>query len=139
MAPLVVAVPNLASAQAALGGDLWFHQDVPRHRTHFTPAGITALLERRGLRVERIRHLLVEQNPLGMWQTMLNRLTSERDFAFRALKRDLGEAPRSRRTADAAITAVAGPLLAPVAVVAELGAGLARRGGSIVVQARAVG
>ena len=51
-----------------------------------------ALLERTGFEPERVRHLLVEQNPLGMWQTLLNRLTRERDFAFRLLKRDLGPA-----------------------------------------------
>jgi SAM-dependent methyltransferase len=134
---LVVAVPNLASWQARLGGDRWFHQDVPRHRMHLTPAGATALLERSGFRVERVRHLLVEQNPLGMWQTMLNRLTGERDFAFRALKRDLGPARAGRRARDWAVTLIAGPVLAPVAVAAELAAGICRRGGSIVVQARA--
>jgi SAM-dependent methyltransferase len=133
---IVVAVPNLASWQASLGGDRWFHQDVPRHRTHLTPAGVGALLERTGYRVERVRHVLVEQNPLGMWQTMLNRLTVARDFAFRALKRDLTDADRPTRTRDALVTAIAGPLLAPVAVVAELVAGLARRGGSIVVEAK---
>ena len=63
----------------------------------------------------------------------------ERDFAFRALKRDLGPARAARRARDLAVTAVAGPLLAPVAVAAELAAGLARRGGSIVVEARAAG
>ena len=85
----------------------------------------------------RVRHLLIEQNPLGMWQTLLNRLTVERDFAFRLLKRDLGEARAGRPgLLDLAVTAVAGPLLAPVAVLAELAAGLARRGGSIVVEAR---
>ena len=36
---LVVAVPNLASVQARIGGDRWFHQDVPRHRIHLTAAG----------------------------------------------------------------------------------------------------
>ncbi len=133
---LVVAVPNLASAQARIGGDRWFHQDVPRHRTHLTAAGASALLERTGYRPVAVRHLLIEQNPLGMWQTLLNRLTVERDFAFRLLKRDLGEASRSTRLLDLAVTAVAGPLLAPVAVLAELAAGLARRGGSIVVEAR---
>jgi SAM-dependent methyltransferase len=134
---LVVAVPNLASVQARIGGDRWFHQDVPRHRIHLTPAGASALLERSGYRVERVRHLLVEQNPLGMWQTLLNRLTGERDFAFRLLKRDLGEASRAARIRDLAITLIAGPLLVPVAVLAELIAGLARRGGSIVIEARA--
>ena len=44
-----------------------------------------------------MRHLLIEQNPLGMWQTLLNRLTAERDFAFRLLKRDLGERRAGRR------------------------------------------
>jgi SAM-dependent methyltransferase len=133
---LVLAVPNIASCQARLGGDRWFHQDVPRHRIHLTPAGAAALLGRSGYAVERVRHLLIEQNPLGMWQTLLNRLTASRDFAFRSLKRDLGPADRATRPRDLAVTAIAGPLLAPVAVLAELAAGTAHRGGSIVVQAR---
>ncbi len=134
---LIVAVPNLASTQARIGGDRWFHQDVPRHRVHLTPAGATALLARTGFATSRIRHLLIEQNPLGMWQTLLNRLTSERDFAFRLLKRDLAETSRGRRWRDLAVTAIAGPLLVPVAVLAELAAGLARRGGSIVIEGTA--
>ena len=72
---VVVACPNLASLQARIGGDRWFHQDVPRHRTHFTATGLRLLLERSGFRLERVSHLLVEQNPLGMWQTLLNRIT----------------------------------------------------------------
>jgi SAM-dependent methyltransferase len=133
---LIVAVPDLASLQAAIGGDRWFHQDVPRHRTHFTRDGLVRLLERCELRVVRVRHLLVEQNPLGMWQTLLNRLTGERDFAFRLIKRDLGGVPRLAILRDLAITAVAGPLLVPVALGLELGAGLAGRGGSMVVEAQ---
>ena len=130
---VVVACPNLASLQARIGGDRWFHQDVPRHRTHFTAAGLRLLLERSGFRLERMAHLLVEQNPLGMWQTLLNRLTRERDVAFRALKRDLGREPGVAR--DLALTTVAGPLLAPVALVLELAAGAAGRGGSVVALA----
>jgi SAM-dependent methyltransferase len=133
---LVVAVPNLASLQARIGGDRWFHQDVPRHRVHLTPAGATALLTRAGFATARIRHLLIEQNPLGMWQTLLNRLTSERDYAFRLLKRDLPESGGTARRRDLAVTVVAGPLLAPVAALAELAAGIARRGGSIVIEGR---
>ena len=44
-----------------------------------------------------------------------------------------------QRARDLAVTAFGGALLAPAAVVAELAAGIARRGGSIVVNARAVG
>ena len=130
---LVVACPNLASLQARIGGDRWFHQDVPRHRTHFTAAGLRMLLERSGFRLQRMAHLLVEQNPFGMWQTLLNQLTHERDVVFRALKRDLGRGPGVGR--DLALAAVAGPLLAPIAVAIELVAGLAGRGGSVVALA----
>lgn len=133
----VVAVPNLASLQARLGGDLWFHQDVPRHRTHFTPAGLRALHERCGLRVGRVSQLLVEQNPLGMWQTLLNRLTRERDFAFRMLKRDLSPGGVGVWGRDLAVTLLAGAPLVPVAVALELTAGLAGRGGSLVLEAQA--
>jgi hypothetical protein len=54
--------------------------------------------------------------------------------AFRALKRDLGREPGMGR--DLALTAIAGPLLAPVAVALELVAGLASRGGSVVAVAK---
>jgi SAM-dependent methyltransferase len=132
---VVVACPNLGSLQARIGGDAWFHQDVPRHRTHFTALGLRLLLERTGFRIERVRHLLIEQNPLGMWQTLLNRLTRERDVAFRFIKRDLGQAGRGDRRRDLVVTAIAGPLLAPVALGLELAAGLRRRGGTMVIEA----
>lgn len=131
---VVVAVPNLAGLQARLGGDRWFHQDVPRHRTHFTPVGLTALLERSGYRVQRTRHLLIEQNPLGMWQTLLNRITGERDFAFRLTKRDLAGVGVGSRARDLAVTAIAGLPLVGVALALELAAGLGGHGGSMVAQ-----
>jgi SAM-dependent methyltransferase len=136
---LVVAVPNLGGLQARIGGDRWFHQDVPRHRTHFTPRGATALLERSGFEVSRVSQVLAEQNPLGMWQTLLNRLTTERDFAFRLLKGDLDAVSRATRARDLIVTVLAGALLAPIAVGLELGAGLAGRGGSMVLEASARG
>jgi SAM-dependent methyltransferase len=135
---VVVACPDLASLQARIGGDRWFHQDVPRHRTHFTSRGLRLLLKRSGFRVQRVSHLLIEQNPLGMWQTLLNRLTRERDFAFRFIKRDLAGISRRDRRRDLALTALVGPFLAPVAVLLELGAGLTGRGGTMVLEAVAV-
>lgn len=131
----VIAVPNLASFQAKLAGDAWFHQDVPRHRTHFTVAGLRRLLERSGFEVRRVSHVLVEQNTLGMWQSLLNRATTERNVAFRALKQDLGSVSASTRRRDLAVTLGLGAPLAPLAAVLELAAGLARRGGTVVVDA----
>jgi SAM-dependent methyltransferase len=135
---LIVAVPNLASLQARIGGDRWFHQDVPRHLTHLTPGGLTVLLERSGFGRPRVTHLLVEQNPLGMWQTLLNRVTSERNVAFRLLKRDFSMRG-GRAKLDVALTIALALPLALVAPLLELGAGLARRGGTIVAVATPAG
>jgi SAM-dependent methyltransferase len=130
---LVVACPNLSSLQARIAGDRWFHQDVPRHRVHFTAGGLATLVERAGFAVERLSHLLIEQNPLGMWLALLNRLTAERDLAFRLLKSGPAGEHRAR---DVLVTLLLGLPLAAIAVPLELLAGLARRGGSVVLVAR---
>lgn len=133
---IVLAVPNRASLQAWIGGDRWFHQDVPRHITHFTPEGVERLLERSGFESPVISHLLVEHNFLGMWQTLLNHLTGERNVLFRSLKRDAGNPGWARRGRDLAISVLAGVLLLAPAIVLELAAGIARHGGTIVAVAR---
>jgi len=127
---LLVGVPNLASVQARIGGERWYHLDVPRHRMHFTAAGLEALLRRCGFGVLRTHHVLLEHNPFGMWQSLLNRLTRHPSYLYNALKRN---APL--RSADAAITALGLPLL-PLAAAVELIGGLAGRGGTVAVLAR---
>jgi SAM-dependent methyltransferase len=127
---LVVGVPNLASVQARVGGRRWYHLDLPRHRTHFTPAGLRALLDASGFDVLRERHVLAEHNPFGMWQSLVNRVTRQPSYLYNLLKRN---APV--RSWDLPVTILALPL-APLAALAELAAGLARRGGTIAVTAR---
>jgi SAM-dependent methyltransferase len=127
---LLVGVPNLASVQALVGGERWYHLDAPRHRTHFTAAGLTRLLQQSGLAPVAVHHLLLEHNPYGMWQSAVNRLTRDPSYVYNALKRNV--APVSR---DLAISALALPL-APLAAAAELAAGVAGRGGTIAVLAR---
>jgi hypothetical protein len=75
--------------------------------------------------------VLAEHNPFGMWQTIANRATRTPSWLFRALQRDA-----QLRSADAAITLTLLPL-APLAALLELAAGLARRGGTIAMTARA--
>jgi SAM-dependent methyltransferase len=128
---LVVSVPSLDSLQAALGGERWFHLDVPRHAVHFTRRGLTRLLERCGLAVVRIGGLVLDQTLLGMTQTLLNRLTRERNVAFRALKRDLGGVARR----DVVVSALAAPAAALLGSLAEAAATVAGRGGVLVVHA----
>ena len=127
---LLVGVPNLSSLQARVGGERWYHLDAPRHRVHFTPAGIEALLLAHGFTPVRTHHLLAEHNPFGMWQSLVSHFTTRPSYLYNLLKRN---APA--RSPDLAITALALPL-APVAAIVELGAGLARRGGTIAVLAR---
>jgi SAM-dependent methyltransferase len=51
---LIVSLPNFASTQARRFGTDWFHLDLPRHRTHFTPRGLERLLDRSGFAVESV-------------------------------------------------------------------------------------
>ncbi len=127
---LLVAVPNLDSVQARLGGARWYHLDVPRHRTHFTPRGLEELLRVHGLDPQATHQMLAEHNPFGLWQTLVNRATRTPSYLFHVLKRN---APL--RSPDLAVTLLALPL-APLAAVVELVAGLAGRGGTIAVIAR---
>jgi SAM-dependent methyltransferase len=127
---LLIGVPNLASVQASIGRERWYHLDLPRHRTHFTPAGLRALLERHGFAVEREQHALLEHNPFGLWQTIVNRFTTTPSWLFNALKRD---APLVHR--DALVTLVLLPL-APLCLLAERAFAALGRGGTIAVVAR---
>ena len=126
---LVVAVPNLASWQARLGGRGWFHLDPARHVVHLTPAGLEALLERSGFSKSRRRSVFFDQALPGMWMTLLER-SSGRSGALRVFVR---REPTTRK--DIATAAV---LAAPALVAAipfELAASAAGRGGVIVVEA----
>jgi len=129
---LLVGVPNVASWQARLAGARWYHLDLPRHRTHFTAPGLTTLLEAAGFRVERTHHVLAEHNPLGMWLAFLSRLTRRPSYLYHLLKRN---APVC--SPDLLVTLLALPLL-PAAAALELLAGVARRGGTVAIVARAV-
>ena len=129
---LLVAVPNLDSLQARIAGAHWFHLDVPRHRTHFTPAGVRACMRGAGIDPERTWHLVPEHNFHGMWFALLTRAGMTPGFPFHALKRNVPLRPR-----DVALVVLAGPLLLPIAIVLELAACAARRGGTVVVAGRA--
>jgi len=60
---LIVEVPNRAGWGAKLLGEHWYHWDLPRHRLHFSPAGLRLTLERAGFRVEHVQHI---PNPHGL-------------------------------------------------------------------------
>jgi SAM-dependent methyltransferase len=45
---ILILVPNFGSRQSKRFGNAWFHLDLPRHRSHFTAAGLERLLRRVG-------------------------------------------------------------------------------------------
>jgi SAM-dependent methyltransferase len=127
---LLVGVPNLGSLQAGIGGERWYHLDVPRHRIHFTVGGLQALLERHGFEITAVRHALLEHNPFGMWQSWVSRLTHRPSYLYNLLKRNAPFDPH-----DLIMTGAMLPL-APVAALLEVGAALTGRGGTVAVLAR---
>jgi SAM-dependent methyltransferase len=127
---LLVGVPNLASLQARVGRERWFHLDPRRHVVHFTARGLAVLLERAGfLEVERCA-VFVDQALPGMWMTLLDRVT-RRAGALRAYVRREPVACR-----DVALAAAAALPLLPAAALLEVGAVAVGRGGALAVVGR---
>ena len=127
---VVVAVPNLASWQARLGGRRWFHLDPARHVVHFTPAGLEALFKRSGYARPSRRNIYFDQALPGMWMTLLDRAGGKAG----ALRAGVRREPVSRADVAAAAVMAAPALVAAIpleAVAAAFG-----RGGVIVVEAR---
>jgi SAM-dependent methyltransferase len=52
---VAITVPNFSNWQPRRLRSRWYHLDVPRHRTHFTPRGLTALLQRSGYQLIELR------------------------------------------------------------------------------------
>jgi SAM-dependent methyltransferase len=109
---LLVGVPNVRSLQRLVAGERWLHYDVPRHRVHLSPAGLRALLHGGGFEPGAVRHLVWEQNPIGM-------------ALARRPAQALGAARRG--PAGAALLGLAVALAVPVEALAAFG----RRGGTI--------
>ena len=92
--------------------------------------GRFVLSARAGFQPERVEHRLLEHNPFGMWQSIVNRLTLTPSYLYNLLKRN---APLL--STDALVTEAALPL-APLAAGLEAVAGRAGHGGTIAVLAR---
>ena len=133
---LVVAAPNWGSWQAHLFGERWLALDLPFHVVHLTERALLGRIRDLGLRIERISYLRGGQILFGWLHGMLGLLRGQPDLydAIRrpeARRRPLSAGRRAGMLAAAAI-------LLPVAVLCALAETLARRGGTIYVEARRV-
>jgi SAM-dependent methyltransferase len=141
---LIVSVPNSSSAQARLGGDAWFHLDIPRHLFHFTPEALTALLRRTGFDVERIDFFYPEMEAIGLIQTVLNKAGLGDDTLYRFAKSDETVARGGRLVTSGALALVVAPvagawsLIAPLLRTGTSMQFLARKAGSGEVRSRSI-
>jgi SAM-dependent methyltransferase len=130
---LVIAVPNSGSLQARLFRDRWFALDIPRHLVHLPARAIVERLRELGLEPTRTSHLRGGQVVFGWLHGLVGTLPGHPDL-YDAIRR-----PDARRTSFAparrAATLAAAAALTPVALAGALTEALARRGGSIYVEA----
>jgi 2-polyprenyl-3-methyl-5-hydroxy-6-metoxy-1,4-benzoquinol methylase len=131
---IIVAVPNGDSLQARTFGRRWLALDLPRHLVHLPAPRLTARLERLGLRVERVSHWRGGQLAFGWLHGFVASLPGGLDLYDAIRRPEARSKPMSARHRLAALAA--GVLLLPIAWAAAAIETVARRGGSVYVEAR---
>lgn len=82
----MVGVPNIASPEARLSRDKWFHLDVPRHLVHFTPRTLTEALTVGGFAVRERSFWAPEFDSFSFVQSALNRLGFRQNLLYNLLR-----------------------------------------------------
>jgi len=131
---VVIALPNAASLQARAFGDSWLALDPPRHLVHVPVDALRKALEGRGLEVQRVSYWRGGQVAIG-WLHGLVELLPGRPNLFQTLRRPAArsEVQGTNRRAEALVGAV---VLAPLAGLLAAVEVLARRAGSVYMEAR---
>jgi hypothetical protein len=133
---LAIALPNAASLQARAFGDRWLALDPPRHLVHVPADALLRGLESRGLRVERVSYWRGGQVMIG-WLHGLVELLPGRPNLFQALRRPAARSER-QLPAHRLLALVGGVSLLPLAALLAAVEVMARRAGTIYVEARRV-
>jgi len=132
---LVLAVPNYDSWQSRLGGESWFHLDLPRHMFQFTPRTITRLLRDTGFEIERCSTGQWEMDPFGFAQTALNRVGLRPNALYDTLRSN-PEVRRDLSRGYRAATLLLFPILLLLALPVSALARLAGHAGTVIAVAR---
>ncbi|MDD5543130.1 MAG: class I SAM-dependent methyltransferase [Acidobacteriia bacterium] len=134
---ILISVPNHAGWVVQWFGAKSFHLDVPRHRFHFSPKSLSALLTRCGYQVNRISHFSLEYSPFGWWQTLLNACGLEHNGLYRWLKRGgkLTRRTGAARAGAAVATLLLSVIFVPLSFVLSTVEAFVRRGMIITVSA----
>jgi hypothetical protein len=137
-----IRIPNRRSLQAAIGEGQWAALELPERPLQLTPSGLEALLERKGLAPTSIGYSPVGPNQRWMWQTLVNALTFEPNFAREVLagRRKPGSGKAlATYVIDCVVSVLAAPLVALVSFPLEAVAALIGRGGEMRVRVAPAG
>ncbi len=83
---LLVAVPNFGSWEARWSRDKWFHLDVPRHLTHFTPKSLGRILKEEGVPISSVNFFSTEYDFFSFVQTVQNKLGFRHNLLYNLLR-----------------------------------------------------
>jgi SAM-dependent methyltransferase len=83
---LLVAVPNFGSWEARWSRDKWFHLDVPRHLTHFTPRTLNRVLEEAGVPITSFNFFSTEYDFFSFVQTVESKLGFRHNLLYNLLR-----------------------------------------------------
>jgi 2-polyprenyl-3-methyl-5-hydroxy-6-metoxy-1,4-benzoquinol methylase len=77
---LFVAVPNIASLQACVFQERWYHLDVPRHLYHFSQKTLSRIIEDSGFTIKEASLTLFSHNFEGFWRSCFKTLGLKYEF-----------------------------------------------------------
>lgn len=130
---LLVAVPNFGSWEARWTGKHWFHLDVPRHLTHFTPLTLSRALDEAGMFLVSTNFFSTEYDFFSFVQSVQNKLGFGHNYLYNLLRTRSAKVLRGSKESDrklaktALVLASAVPLaalsLVYTPVIAALGKG----------------
>ncbi len=130
----LVAVPNTDSFQADAFGDRWLHLDLPRHLVHLSARCLVTALEKEGFEIQRVSFVRSGQILIGWLQGIVGLLPGNPDL-YHALRRE-----RARGVHQSApkrwFAIAAGVLVSPIAAVLAGAEIIARRAGTVYIEAR---
>jgi len=79
---LVAEVPNFRSWQAMIFGKNWFHLDVPRHLSHFSPKSMDILFRKAGFESIKVKRSSFIYGSFGCLQSGLNAISGRKNLFF---------------------------------------------------------
>jgi SAM-dependent methyltransferase len=129
---LLLGVPNFGSPEARVTRQGWFHLDVPRHLSHFTPRALTQTLSEAGLTLRELSFLAPEFDAFSFVQSVESRLGLPHNLLYDLLRSGTGRRQLIRSAPlSAALSLLFAVPLTVLAVPLTLLLGLAGAGSSM--------